>query len=107
MDEYFKESFLNAIKLTKIEQELPIDSGRFFMDFMLLARPEGVKLEVKESSYKKIGKFFEEMAKKKLIEYKHPKDRKAQGAQITKIFWENEDLKNHVPTIKKMGSKEE
>lgn len=45
------------------------------------------------------------MAKKKIIEYKHPKDKKAQGAQITKIFWENDDLKNHVPTIKKLGSK--
>jgi len=44
MDEYFKETLFNVIKLTKIEQELPIDSGRFFMDFMLLARPEGVKL---------------------------------------------------------------
>jgi hypothetical protein len=29
------------------------------MDYMLLARPEGVKLEIKDSSYKKIGKFFE------------------------------------------------
>jgi len=46
---------------------LPIDSGRFFMDFMLLARPEGIKLEIKETTYKKIGKFFEDMAKKKII----------------------------------------
>jgi hypothetical protein len=29
------------------------------------------------------------MAKKKIIEYKHPKDKKAQGATINKIFWEN------------------
>ena len=45
------------------------------------------------------------MSKKKIIEYKHPKDKKAQGAQIIKIFWENEDIKNHVPTIKKLASK--
>lgn len=30
MDQYFKETFLNAIKLAKIEEELPIDAGRFF-----------------------------------------------------------------------------
>jgi hypothetical protein len=29
------------------------------MDYMLLARPDGVKLDIKESTYKKIGKFFE------------------------------------------------
>jgi hypothetical protein len=84
---------------------LPIDSGKFFMDYMIAAKPEGVKLEIKDSSYKKIGKFFEEMNKKKIIEYKHPKDKKAQGAQIIKIFWENDDVKNHVPTIKKLASK--
>ena len=44
MDQYLKESFLNALKLSKVEGELPIDSGRFYMDYILLARPEGVKL---------------------------------------------------------------
>lgn len=44
MDQQFKEAFLNTLKLSKVEGELPIDSGRFFMDFMLLARPPGVKL---------------------------------------------------------------
>jgi hypothetical protein len=29
------------------------------MDFMLLARPPGVKLEIKDTSYKKLGKFYE------------------------------------------------
>ena len=37
------------------------------MDFMLLARPEGVKLEVKDSTYKKLGKFYDDMAKQKFI----------------------------------------
>lgn len=50
-----------------MEADLPIDSGRFYMDYMLLARPEGVKLEIKDSSYKKLGKFYEEMVKQKFI----------------------------------------
>ena len=44
MDKYLKECFLNALKLSKVEGELPIDSGKFYMDYILLCRPEGVKL---------------------------------------------------------------
>jgi translation initiation factor 2D len=73
MDQYFKEAFFNVLKLTKIEGELPIDSGRFFSDYMVLARPEGVKLEIKDSTYKKLGKFYEEMAKAKFIDFKPAK----------------------------------
>ena len=83
---------MNVLKISKVQADLPIDSGRFYMDYMLLARPEGVKLEIKDSSYKKLGKFYEEMSKQKLIEFKHPKDKKGQqGATITKIIWDNEE----------------
>jgi hypothetical protein len=55
---------------------------------MILARPEGVKLEIKDTTYKKLGKFYEEMAKKKFIEFKPAKEKKGQqGSTITKIFW--------------------
>lgn len=95
------------MKLCKIEAELPIDSGRFFSDYMVLARPEGVKLEIKDTNFKKLGKFYEEMAKKKIIEFKPAKEKKGQqGSTITKIIWENEELKNYFPTIKKMGEKD-
>ena len=91
MDAYFKESFLNALKLSKVEGQLPIDGGKFFMDYMLLSRPEGVTLEIKDSTYKKIGKFYEDMAKQKFIEFKHAKDKKSQGPAIYKIFYDNEE----------------
>ena len=74
---------------------------------MVLARPEGVKLEIKDTNFKKLGKFYEEMAKKKIIEFKPAKEKKGQqGSTITKIIWENEELKNYFPTIKKMGEKD-
>lgn len=58
------------------------------MDYMLLARPEGIKLEVKDSSYKKLGKFYDDMAKQKFIEFKQNKDKKGQqGSTINKIYW--------------------
>jgi hypothetical protein len=40
---------------------------------MIMARPEGVKLDIKDSSFKKLGKFYEEMAKLKIIEFKPAK----------------------------------
>lgn len=67
---------------------MPIDSGRFYLDYMVLARPEGIKLDVKESSYKRLGIFYEEMAKQKFIEFKAAKEKKGQqGSTITKILW--------------------
>jgi hypothetical protein len=47
------------------------------------------------------------MAKLKFIEFKPAKEKKGQqGSTITKILWENDELKNYVPTIRRMGEKE-
>ncbi len=47
------------------------------------------------------------MAKQKFIEFKPAKEKKGQqGSTITRIIWENEELKNYAPSIKKMGEKE-
>lgn len=45
------------IKLSKLE--LPIDSGRFFSDHMVLARTDETPLLIKDSSFKKLGRFYE------------------------------------------------
>ena len=58
MDEHFKEAFLNTLKVVKIEPELPIDSGRFYSDYMSHAASEGVTLNIKDSTYKKLGRFY-------------------------------------------------
>jgi hypothetical protein len=39
--------------------ELPIDSGRFFSDYMVFARSDEVQLSIKDSTFKKLGKFYE------------------------------------------------
>lgn len=102
MDQYFKEAFLNTLKLVKLE--LPIDSGRLFSDYMVFARTDETPLSVKDSSFKKLGRFYEEMAKQKYIQFKPVKEKKGQsGSTITKILWENEELKNYMPTIRKLG----
>lgn len=68
MDQLFKEAFLNALKLSKVE--VPIDSGRFFSDSMVFAKSDETQLNIKDSSFKKLGRFYEEMAKNKFIEFK-------------------------------------
>lgn len=74
---------------------------------MNLARPEGIKLEVKDSTYKKLGKFLEDMAKHKFIEFKHNKEKKGgqQGAVISKILYDNEEFRDYESTIPKMNTK--
>ena len=49
MDQFFKEAFLNAIKLAVDEDDLPMDSGKFYSEYILLGRSEG-KAEPREIS---------------------------------------------------------
>ena len=107
MDAHFKEALLNVLKLVKIDAELPIDSGRMYSDFISWAAPEGVTLNIKDSTYKKLGKFYEEMNKQKIIEFKAAKEKKGQqGSQITKVLWETDEVKNHFPTIRQLREKD-
>ena len=93
------------LKLNKLE--FPIDSGRFFSDYMVFARTDETQLSIKDSSFKKLGRFYEEMDKLKLIEFKPAKEKKGQqGSMIVKVMWENEELKDYIPTIRRMGEKE-
>ena len=38
--------------------DLPMDSGAFYSNCLLPCRPEGVVVDIKKSSYKKLGKFL-------------------------------------------------
>jgi hypothetical protein len=74
---------------------------------MVFARTDETQLSIKDSSFKKLGRFYEEMAKLKFIEFKPAKEKKGQqGSTINKIHWENEELKNYIPTVRKLGEKE-
>lgn len=67
MDEQFKEALLNALKLAVDDNDLPIDSGMFYTEYILPARREGVTLDIKQSSFKKMNKFYETMDKQGFI----------------------------------------
>ena len=58
MDEFIQEAFFNSIKLAIKEKMTPMDSSVLYSNFMLLYKNDEVTLDLKHSSYKKIGKFF-------------------------------------------------
>jgi translation initiation factor 2D len=63
MDEYIMEAFLNALKIGVSSKDLPLDGSKFYQNHMLLCKRDNVMLDLKNSSHKKIGKFFTNMAK--------------------------------------------
>ena len=58
MDEYIFESFMNALKVSLSDKDLPIDASVFYSSHMLQCKKEGIMIDLKFSTYKKIGKFF-------------------------------------------------
>jgi len=61
-DELLEFSFMMAIKKSVKDSKLPMLVSEFFAQHMLLCRPVGSTLDIKKSSYKKIGKFLQAMA---------------------------------------------
>jgi hypothetical protein len=49
---------------------LPCEMSKFLSTYMQPVLPEGLKLDFKATSYKKLGKFFSTMEKKKIIKCK-------------------------------------
>eukprot|EP01016_Furgasonia_blochmanni_P000252 TRINITY_DN1001_c0_g1_i1.p1 TRINITY_DN1001_c0_g1~~TRINITY_DN1001_c0_g1_i1.p1 ORF type:complete len:729 (-),score=327.94 TRINITY_DN1001_c0_g1_i1:179-2275(-) len=104
MDEYLMEAFFTALKISVKDKDLPMDASVFQNDHLLLCKPENVILDMKNSSYKKLGKFLQVMDKQGYIDYKEAK--KGQGPMITKIHREKEDFFQFMPKIKKAEKKE-
>lgn len=70
-DKLIKGAFLNAIKLQGKKMALPILTSTFYPQYVQPELPEGI--EMKRSSYKKVGTFLKEMAKDGLIQIKEEK----------------------------------
>ena len=64
---------------------------------MMNCRPPGINIDIRRSSYKKLGKFFSSMAKEGYIDYKEPK--KNTAAMISAINRNFNSYKNFEPTI--------
>nr|XP_045587140.1 eukaryotic translation initiation factor 2D-like isoform X1 [Procambarus clarkii]XP_045587141.1 eukaryotic translation initiation factor 2D-like isoform X1 [Procambarus clarkii] len=93
MDKLLLHCFLKAWKTSGKKVALPILTSNFYRLHMIPACPDGASLDIKKSSYKKLSKFLNAMAKEELIQVKEfPK-----GIEnITAINWAHEDIKSFI-----------
>ena len=69
----------------------------------MACKPPGINIDIRTSSYKKLGKFFATMAKEGFIDYKEPK--KNTAAMISAIHRNNGEYQNFEPTITEVAKK--
>lgn len=71
MDQFIMEAFLNAVKISiDFKNDLPIETGKLWLEHIVPCKgPDCDNLDLKLSSYKKIGKFLTTLKKKGLVQY--------------------------------------
>jgi len=91
MDKLLLNCFCQAVLDAK-KVELPILVSKFSSRYLHPTCPEGQRIDVKKSSYRKMSKFLADMQVKGLIEVKEL----SKGVEsITKLYLENEILKEY------------
>lgn len=105
MDKHLMEAFLNCLILSLDEDDLPIENANLWNNHILLCRTPGTILDIKNSSYKKLGKFFAHMDKLGIITYKEA-TKKSSTPSITHINRKNPTLSEWEPTISAPMAKE-
>lgn len=67
MDRLVRFCFLKALKTSARKVDLPVLASNFYKVHMLPACPPGKSVDLKKSSYKKLGKFLDQVASEKII----------------------------------------
>lgn len=98
VDEALMEAFLNAIKVTLNDDDLPIENSSFWNQHMASCLPGRPLPDVKNSSYKKMGKFFSDLDEKGLILYKEA-SKKNPTPVIEKVNRSHPVIASWAPTI--------
>ena len=106
MDEDIIEAFFNSIFLSVKEKDFPIENSTFWNKHIIKCRKSDNELNIKKSSFKKLGKFFQYLNNKKYIVYKEA-SKKIATPQILRINKNNYEIKNWDLTIKKMIEEKE
>jgi hypothetical protein len=99
MDDKLMEAFLNACKVSITEKDLPLEPGKLWAGHMLKCRAdEASEIDFKDSSYKKIGKFLQVLAKDKVITYEEA-SKKNPAPKISKIDFSCSKIENWQETV--------
>ena len=91
--------YLNILQVGVNDKDLPMDANIFLTQFLMSFKKQNVELDIKNSSYGKIGKFLQHMSKDGLIEYKEGK--KGAQSQIESIDRTTEQYESWEPTVLK------
>jgi len=94
MDEIIENAFLQALKTNAKKMELPVLTSGFFRQYMVPA--SNSDLDLKKSSYKKLGKFLAKMQAEKIIVIKEPK----KGVEVIDSVDFNHDRLTSFRTVK-------
>eukprot|EP00871_Galdieria_phlegrea_P000533 jgi/Galph1/1480/GphlegSOOS_G160.1 len=73
MDSLLDQCFLQAAKCLVQDSQLPMEASKLFNDFVLPCRPVGTVIDLKKSSYKKLGAFMKSLSKRRLCRLKEGK----------------------------------
>ena len=92
MDELIDMTFMQALVTSLDDGDLPVETSSFFST-LLASRPPGTSIDIKASSYKKVGKLMQTMKKRKIIKLEERKG----ATYIKKVERHAKELKQHVP----------
>jgi translation initiation factor 2D len=104
-DEQLMEAFLNCLIISLNEDDLPIENAALWKEHILPCRRPGTTLDIKNTSYKKLAKFFAHADKVGIITFKES-NKKSATATVTHINRKNHQLSNWEPTISSPMSKD-
>ena len=106
MDEFIIEAFFNALKLVIKDDMLPLENSYLWNRYIVPCKLPDATIDIKRSSFKKLGKFYQEMDKQNIIKYGEA-SKKITTPQIVRINRQNQRLKDWKPNIKKPAAIEE
>ena len=98
MDERIMEAFLNAVRIAITDKDLPIECGKLWTSITKCKSNAVDDLDLKLSSYKKIGKFLQTLEKDKILTYEEA-SKKNPVPKVTKIEFHNKKITEWVTTI--------
>nr|XP_032825569.1 LOW QUALITY PROTEIN: eukaryotic translation initiation factor 2D [Petromyzon marinus] len=91
MDELLLQCCLRAIKCRLKKSDLPLLTSTFFSVHLIPCCPNGKRIDMKKSSYKKLSKFLQSMQQRGLLQVKES----SKGVEnIVNIDWKHQELRS-------------
>jgi translation initiation factor 2D len=104
MDKLIVEALLNCLILSVNDKDLPIETPKFWSEHIVPCK--SADINIKESSFKKLGKFFKAMEKRGLLKIKEGGKRNT-SSEVIAIVRHSKELSSWEPTINEVQKDED